>query len=427
MMKQAHSPTPKIYYEICRDGELVVERERMPSSAPSKENGKENEDPVSDRNRLLGSVREMINEVHADPTGSDQPPATCIFKVPDELRELKASAYTPRVVSLGPLHKDDKHLHKGIGHKKRYMHSLFLRSRSTDEAVEADKVKTENICVDAMLEMVDVARACYDASHGLCEDDDVKFAEMLILDGCFLLELFYKFKQLEFCDERQTWSFKRSATDLDRAGVNFVACRPEKSLDEEDGYLGVKFKTSCWFDWLCGTSAPSEIPTYLSHLCCCFSWFCQTFGRHRFEIPKLCIFYDNETLFRNLFAFEQCCPYIERRYITSYAYLMDTLINTKEDIELLEDAGVIDNGLRSSEDASDLFNNLCKEVTLVDFFFLRQWKQVDDYCKRRWPRRLALLRRSYFGNPWSGISVIAALILFALTVVQTVYSIRSSA
>ncbi|KAK2980226.1 hypothetical protein RJ640_018333 [Escallonia rubra] len=200
-----------------------------------------------------------------------------------------------------------------------------------------------------------------------------------------------------------------------------------------DDYLDLKFNTSCWFDWLCGTRANSEIPTYCVYdpsrslrLCCCFSWFCQLFGRSRFEIPKLGIFYTTESFLKNLIAFEQCGPDIEQRHITSYAHLMDILIVSSDDVHLLENARVIENNLGSSEDAADLFNNLCKEVALGNFFFFSQWKQVDYYCKRRWPRRLALLRRNYFGNPWSAISVVAALTLFALTVVQTFYGVRSS-
>ncbi|KAK2974714.1 hypothetical protein RJ640_007141 [Escallonia rubra] len=95
-----------------------------------------------------------------------------------------------------------------------------------------------------------------------------------------------------------------------------------------------------------------------SRLCCCFSWFCQLSGRSRFEIPKLLISDTTETFLRNLIAFEQCCPDIERLYITSYAYLMDTLIDSKEDVHLLENAGVIENYLGSDEAAFDLFNNL---------------------------------------------------------------------
>ncbi|KAK3014890.1 hypothetical protein RJ639_008462 [Escallonia herrerae] len=510
----------RIYNEpLCGCEVPVVVQERMSSSAPSKENGKKNEDPESKRDRLLGSVQQMIKldtARHAAPKGSVQLPAPCIFEVPDKLRKLKASAYTPRAVSLGPLHKDDKHLQRrGMeGHKKRYMLSLFLRSMSTDEAVEAGIAKTEAMCVDAMLEMVDKARACYDASHGLCEDDDVKFAEMLILDGCFLLELFYKRKEeeevgvdpvfsnqllqldiihdlvllenqipfsvleklfectlkrikgnpssltdlvLNFFEKLHLFGdikvkkevtptsnrhvlgllhsyyrpssaqqentkeneliIKHTATELDRAGVKFV-------IGVGKDYLDLKFNTSCWFDWLCGSYCVYD--SSRSRLCCCFSWFCQIFGRSRFGIPKLCIFDDTETLLRNLIAFEQCCPDIEQRHITSYAFFMDTLIDSIKDIHLLETAGVIVNNSGSSEDASDLFNNLCKEIAMTNFFFFSQWKQVDDYYNSPWPRSLALLRRNYFSNPWSGISVIAALILFALIVIQTVYSVRSS-
>ncbi|KAK2979988.1 hypothetical protein RJ640_020014 [Escallonia rubra] len=527
---------PRIYTKpFCVYKGLVMALDRMPSSAPSEENGKKTEDPAPKRDELLLSVGQMINEdaakIHAAARGSVQLPAPSIFKVPNKLRKLKESAYTPRAVSIGPLHKDDEHLLKVIEeHKKSYMHSLFRRTRRSDETVEPDVVKAANECVDAMLGIVDRARASYAASHRLCDDDEVKFAEMLLLDGCFVLELLYKCKEEEFggdpifsnllfhldiihdlvllenqiplfvleelfeCTLKRIKGYpssltdlvlhffktlnifediemkkkdtttsdchilgllhscyrpssapqennneyqhinKHSATELDRAGVNFVAYSPKKNsvTGMGDDYLDLKFNTSCWFDWLCGTRANSEIPTYCvydpsrSRQCCCFSWFCQLFGRSRFEIPKLGIFDTTETFLRNLIAFEQCCTDIEQRHITSYAYLMDTLIDSKEDVHLLENAGVIENNLGSSEDASDLFNNLCKEVALGKFFFFIQWKHVDDYYNRPWPRSLASLRRNYFSNPWSGISVVAALILFALTVVQTVYSVRSS-
>ncbi|KAK3005401.1 hypothetical protein RJ639_016934 [Escallonia herrerae] len=73
---------------------------------------------------------------------------------------------------------------------------------------------------------------------------------------------------------------------------------------------------------------------------------------------------------------------------------MDTLIDSEEDVNLLADAGVIENNLGASEDASKLFNNLCKEVVLGKFFFFNQWKHVDDYYNHPWRRSLALLRPS---------------------------------
>ncbi|CAB4292229.1 unnamed protein product [Prunus armeniaca] len=42
----------------------------------------------------------------------------------------------------------------------------------------------------------------------------------------------------------------------------------------------------------------------------------------------------------------------------------------------------------------------------------------------KWYRWLEKFNRDYFANPWSAISLIAAAILLALTLVQTVYTIR---
>ncbi|KAK2996416.1 hypothetical protein RJ639_025660, partial [Escallonia herrerae] len=145
----------------------------------------------------------MINDADKlEASRSVQLPAPCIFEVPDELRGLKASACTPRAVSIGPLHKDDEHLREDMeNHKKGYMHSLFRRTRRSDETIEADVERAKNECVDAMLGVVEKARACYEASPELRAYDDVEFAEMLILDGCFLLELFYKSREEGFDDD----------------------------------------------------------------------------------------------------------------------------------------------------------------------------------------------------------------------------------
>ncbi|KAK2976209.1 hypothetical protein RJ640_023416 [Escallonia rubra] len=219
---------------------------------------------------------------------------------------------------------------------------------------------------------------------------------------------------------------KHSAVDLDRAGVDF---KEGKGGDQ----ICVNFSTSCGFSFLGGTrprSTSDDIPVFCTYdptksRPCCYSWFFQLCGRTSFEIPKLCIYDSTEPFLRNLIAYEQCSPSIRRHIITSYAFFMDTLINTKEDVEVLEKAGVVENHLGASEDATRLFNTICKEVVLGEFTFWKQWHDVEEYCNSEWPRHLASLRRDYFSSPWVLISVIAALILFALTVLQTVYTIRA--
>ncbi|KAK3014887.1 hypothetical protein RJ639_008459 [Escallonia herrerae] len=140
----------------------------------------------------------------------------------------------------------------------------------------------------------------------------------------------------------------------------------------------------------------------------------------RFAVTPLCVDDSTEPLLRNLIAFEQCYSRIQR-YVTSYAFLMYTLIEVEADVELLEKAGVIQESLGARESTLKLFKDLCKEVVLADFSFLAQWKEVHNYCNSyshtnlaRVRRNCAALRKYYFSNRWAVISVIAAFTLFTL-------------
>ncbi|KAK2993744.1 hypothetical protein RJ640_018365 [Escallonia rubra] len=168
---------------------------------------------------------------------------------------------------------------------------------------------------------------------------------------------------------------KHSATELASAGVIFT---PREAED-----LDVEFNTSCWFHWFCGPRT-SDIPPsciYNNRSSYCFlSWFFLLCGKTRFAVPQLCVDDAAEPLLRNLIAFEQCYAGIPR-YVTSYAFLMYTLIDDEDDVELLENAGVIQENLGARESTSKLFKDLCKEVVLADFSFLAQWKEVHNYCK----------------------------------------------
>ncbi|PIN08115.1 hypothetical protein CDL12_19308 [Handroanthus impetiginosus] len=154
-------------------------------------------------------------------------------------------------------------------------------------------------------------------------------------------------------------------------------------------------------------------------------------------LPSLTVNDSIETFFRNLIAFEQCEYYSND--ITSYVIFMDNLINTLEDVVFLLNHGIIKNELGESEVVVQLFNKLYKEVvTKTDnFYFAKLWEDVNVYNRDpfhdlkskcfRWRSKccgwIMMLRRDYFGNPWSFISILAASALLILTVIQTVCSI----
>lgn len=147
-------------------------------------------------------------------------------------------------------------------------------------------------------------------------------------------------------------------------------------------------------------------------------WWCH---RACFEIPSLRIYDLTESFLRNLIAFEQCCPGVSQ-YFTSYAYLMDMLVNSDKDVQVLEKAGVVRNYLGVSEDATHLFNKLWKEVALGEFFFADPCDKATKYSKRCWPKNMAHVRRTYFASPWKFIAFCLALIAFGMSIAQFVRS-----
>jgi hypothetical protein len=56
-----------------------------------------------------------------------------IYRVPERLLHVKENAYTPKVVSIGPLHHGKEGLKAMEAHKKRYLQNFIER---TNESLE---------------------------------------------------------------------------------------------------------------------------------------------------------------------------------------------------------------------------------------------------------------------------------------------------
>ncbi|XP_058217031.1 uncharacterized protein LOC131327928 [Rhododendron vialii] len=175
-----------------------------------------------------------------------------------------------------------------------------------------------------------------------------------------------------------------SASELVYAGVKFV---PGKTKDDA---FKVKF-------------TEPEGP---------FRWF----RRAQFEISPIFLVDNTESLLRNLIAFEQCCPGVSR-YVSSYAWLMDMLVNSDRDVQVLEKARVVSNYLGARKGATDLFNKLGILVFSGDHYNDTMVK-ATLYSQRFWPKHLALLRRRYFDSPWTFIAFCVGLVAFVMTFLQ---------
>ncbi|KAF8389086.1 hypothetical protein HHK36_025771 [Tetracentron sinense] len=140
------------------------------------------------------------------------------------------------------------------------------------------------------------------------------------------------------------------------------------------------------------------------------------------EIPHLVINDYTESFFRNLIAFEQCHQF-DVPYMASYSVLMDSLINTPNDVALLIHYGIFENFLGSNEEVALLFNKLSKEVSLGMnvSYYSDICEALNAYGSIRRHRWKASLKRDYFNTPWTSISVAAAAFLIILTLIQTIF------
>ena len=112
------------------------------------------------------------------------------------------------------------------------------------------------------------------------------------------------------------------------------------------------------------------------------------------SIPTLLIQETTETVFRNLISLEQCCPNYEP-IVTSYAVLLDNLINTNEDMQILCKSKAIVNWL-NIDDATRFFNKLYIDTFVKETYYYQLTTEVNKYCRRRWHRHRRVLMRRLF-------------------------------
>lgn len=105
------------------------------------------------------------------------PQERCIYRVP--YREVNVKAYTPGVISIGPLHRGKECLQVIEKEKLRYVKN-FLK---------CGRMRLED-CVLVIQQWEERARNFYDDKINLKSDE---FVQMLLVDGIFIVELFLRY------------------------------------------------------------------------------------------------------------------------------------------------------------------------------------------------------------------------------------------
>ncbi|KAA8548469.1 hypothetical protein F0562_000153 [Nyssa sinensis] len=378
-----------------------------------------------DEANFIESFENEINSIR------DNPPKACIFKVHDLLREVNPKAYEPEILAIGPYHHGKKNLSAMQEHKLRYLKQL-LQPKGKLSLKE---------CITAVRGLEVKAREFYANSINLKSND---FVKMMILDGCFIIELFRKWMTPDLrekvkCDPifKMSWmrfSIRRDLMLLENqlpfsllVELHTLTkdCRDDKIIQMALYFLHPIMPAT--FDFKnYRIEAGTNHLLHLMHECFCYPFepnvrntagndgkttlefiksvtelemdgieFQKSKGKSELldikfangvmTIPPLKIVDHTECVFRNLIAYEQYCGNIgnkQWRRVTDYTRFMNCLINSAKDVEKLRCHGIIDNWLGDDEAISTMFNKLSDNI-FIDSSKYCYVQVFDDVKKHR--------------------------------------------
>ncbi|KAL1329489.1 hypothetical protein HN51_046604 [Arachis hypogaea] len=392
-----------------------------------------------------------------------------IYTVPSKLRKMDEEAFTPQWISIGPIHFDKEEL-KGM-QKLKYRYLLhFWKRVSNDEAMKKYKCFLES--------QVQTIRQSY--AQKFPEISNEKFVEIVLLDAVFIVEHFlseWEFEHRCMLTNHITKGIQRDLLLLEnqlplyvleelyhkvatpckdfhelthhyfgslylyaeyskrdnKAAHHFVdfvrrCCLPEWSLElfikQENLQVsasklyeaGVSFE--CVGDRrLIDITFKMKKPFngYLLCLGCLPSWF-KSF-KALLMFPRLKVDKGTICVLKNLMAFEQD-HYSDEPFITNYVSLLDSLIHTKEDVELLVEKGCIFREQVSNKEVVNLVKSLSKHVVSSKTCYYKVIRELTLHNQSGWKKTMGTVRRVYFRDTWRGSSTIIGIFVLIFTIVS---------
>ncbi|CAH1432885.1 unnamed protein product [Lactuca virosa] len=203
---------------------------------------------LGDVDIIQSTVQSLLDCVENEKNRSYQLPPS-IYMVPRVFRELSPSSFNPRVVFIGPLHREDKKLQEFERYKASCVHDLLHRlDTPTEETLQA--------CVHKVNDLIDRIRACYAGMMSTYGDVDLAKNDgsgnnIIGTDTSpdHILGLLHeRYRSPCNISSDLPSSIIPSAAELDMAGVKFEPNRNAKwSMAME-----VKFRRFPWLFWFWG-------------------------------------------------------------------------------------------------------------------------------------------------------------------------------
>ncbi|XP_034900878.1 UPF0481 protein At3g47200-like [Populus alba] len=383
----------------------------------------------------------------------------CIYEVPNLLRNVKPEAYTPQLISIGPLHHSNAKL-EIMKRKKLICFREFKGDRMSDKRImnlvniignkeqtirqyyskNFDKMESREFIEMILLDAVFIIEFIKESNDGpgnlepwMMSDikEDLKLLENQL--PFFIIEEIYDevnrarqeipsiplLRLATFHFEKYTFSQgvnndpkvmeSKHFTDLLR-NLMLVGV-----IERPFTFLNIKLKYSAVMLRKAGVSFRVAKENCLLNI---------RFEKGVLEIPRLEVDYSFERFVRNIMALEQCYKPFEA-YICSYIKFLDHLINSAEDVDLLVEKGIILHWLGDDAALSNMINKLNENIGETSTCYDDICQKMNGHYKNRWNHRKATLKLVYFTNVWRGTATVAAAILLILTLIQTITSVKS--
>nr|GMD39849.1 UPF0481 protein At3g47200-like [Ipomoea batatas] len=390
-----------------------------------------------------------------------------IHKIPPHLRSKEDSdyVYDPKVVSIGPYHhgKPELQLVQRIKHK--VLDNFISNSSSSQQKQDYE------FYFKKMLEVVHRARSCY-IMESISEFDDLEFAEMMLLDGCFLLNHFLVTTDYgdDFARAREYYSpldittlmtidvaagiiFTERDTILlenqiplwiikllfkarygnEAAGIGSIPKMSRKEFSDECGYLfrsvmdlkskGIHFSRN-----------------YTDYYTLRAIKFESNFLRAKVKLPVFDASTVAQVSLQNLIAYELCNFTRTQFVVGSYINFMRSLIVSPGDVKELREKRIIRSTLGEDKEVVKLFHGLntydfdnpiilrdIKHKILKGIEFdsnLLPAEVATSTYNSRIKTWMAEFAYTYFRSPWTAIALFAAAFLLALISLQTYFTVN---
>ncbi|XP_077210017.1 UPF0481 protein At3g47200-like [Tasmannia lanceolata] len=404
----------------------------------------------------------------------------CIYRVPKFIRNRNTEAYDPHFVSFGPYHHGEPQLMPVEEHKVRAIIHLLKKSEkpmimyvnSLEEVVEDlmdsyDQLDYEWRDRDKFLELMfhdgcfllEILRTCtnekygyyteYDAifsTHGNIKIGDVILEDMLKIENQVPLLVLYKLVavdegktwdesikyindlMVEFLNNVETFIFEVKGTDLgSNTYLNMLDLARSCMVGDMVRHVGdgcVTLMSSMVYNREAIVEFYKSDKNGLSGL---------TFNEEKgiLYVPLINIYACTESILLNLVAFENLHTGTSH-YVTSYVDCIGGLIQSVEDASAMRSQDIICTA-QDSEEIVKLLRKIQNDMGFIPKFTLRHvTNPSNEYYEKRtskWQSRFRKWRinfeEKYFDSPWSLVALLAAALLLALTIIQTVYAVLS--